>query len=66
MIATGRLVVLTLVALPVGAGNLHAQDVVPDPPTIYRDGYGVPHVFGPTDRPALDQLLTAARSVHQR
>lgn len=66
MITTGRLVVLTLVALPVWAGSLHAQDVVPDPLTIYRDGYGVPHVLGPTDRPALDELLTAARSVHQR
>ena len=30
-------------------GNLGAQAPTPDWPTIYRDGYGVPHVFGPTD-----------------
>jgi acyl-homoserine lactone acylase PvdQ len=29
--------------------SLGAQEPVPDRPTIYRDGYGVPHVFGPTD-----------------
>lgn len=38
---------LVLLAFATSAGSLAAQ--APERPTIYRDGYGVPHVFGPTD-----------------
>jgi acyl-homoserine lactone acylase PvdQ len=38
-----------ILCIAAGEGSLHAQEPVPDRPTIYRDGYGVPHVFGPTD-----------------
>ena len=31
------------------ATNLDAQEPAPDRPTVYRDGYGIPHIFGPTD-----------------
>lgn len=41
--------VLVLVALAGSVGPLAAQIPRPDLPTIYRDGYGVPHVFGATD-----------------
>ena len=42
-----RLPFVLLVALLGSMVSLHAQTA--DLPTIYRDGYGVPHVFGPTD-----------------
>ena len=44
-----RCIVFALVLLgpALSAGSLAAQ--APERPTIYRDGYGVPHVFGPTD-----------------
>jgi penicillin amidase len=38
-----------LLALLTTWGGLHAQEPSGSRPTIYRDGYGVPHVFGPTD-----------------
>jgi acyl-homoserine lactone acylase PvdQ len=31
------------------AAHLGAQEPGPDRATVYRDGYGVPHIFGPTD-----------------
>ena len=49
MIRAVRLPLLTLLTLFGLAAILHAQEPTPDRPTIYRDGYGVPHVFGPTD-----------------
>ncbi|HUF89627.1 MAG TPA: penicillin acylase family protein, partial [Gemmatimonadota bacterium] len=45
MILAGRLALALLVSLPAVAAPAVAQDR----PTIHRDGYGVPHVFGPTD-----------------
>ncbi|HJR52079.1 MAG TPA: penicillin acylase family protein [Gemmatimonadota bacterium] len=37
-----------LLLAPLGSvDSLHSQTA--DRPTVYRDGYGVPHVFGPTD-----------------
>src|SRR5688500_8726269 len=42
-----RLPFVLLVALLGSMVSLHAQTA--DLPTIYRDGYGVPHVIGPTD-----------------
>ncbi|MGH7567131.1 MAG: penicillin acylase family protein [Gemmatimonadota bacterium] len=47
---SGSLAVLGLVALLApGPGRLDAQEPAANRPTIYRDGYGIPHVFGPTD-----------------
>jgi acyl-homoserine lactone acylase PvdQ len=40
---------LTCLALLGLVGIPRAQEPTPDRPTIYRDGYGVPHIFGPTD-----------------
>ncbi len=36
-----------------GVGSISAQETPPVPATVYRDGYGVPHVFGPTDASVL-------------
>ncbi|HYO45270.1 MAG TPA: penicillin acylase family protein [Gemmatimonadota bacterium] len=49
MIDPARFTVGTLFALLVLAGSLQAQEPAANRPTIYRDGYGIPHVFGPTD-----------------
>lgn len=46
---TFRSVVVAIVIGGIGtAVDLRAQEA-PDRATVYRDGYGVPHVFGPTD-----------------
>ncbi|HET6639579.1 MAG TPA: penicillin acylase family protein [Gemmatimonadota bacterium] len=49
MIRATGLPVLVLLVLLGSLGSLHAQEPPEVRPTIYRDGYGVPHVFGPTD-----------------
>ena len=47
MTRAARLPFVVLLALLCSVASLHSQTA--DRPTIYRDGYGVPHVFGATD-----------------
>ena len=46
---SARLGVVGLLVVLAPWGAVHAQERDAIRPTIYRDGYGVPHVFGPTD-----------------